>query len=163
MAAELRHTSNARCGSPALIASLVLAVALLAGCSTPPVREPAPAPARAVIVSTAHRMLGHPYRYGGDSPTGFDCSGLTHYSYAHAGIRIPRTVRQQYRHAIHVRHLRPGDLVFFRIHGPTVSHVGIYTGGGRFIHAPARGSRVTTASLEAPYWHRRFAGAGRYR
>ncbi|HKJ10039.1 MAG TPA: C40 family peptidase [Gammaproteobacteria bacterium] len=144
------------------IAFATLAAAFLGGCSTPPVRHHTPVPARTAIVTTAHRMLGHPYRYGGDGPSGFDCSGLAHYSYAHAGIRIPRTVRQQYRHAVHVRHLHPGDLVFFHIHGRSVSHVGIYIGHGRFIHAPTRGSRVTTASLDSPYWRRRFAGGGRY-
>lgn len=162
MTIHLHRSTDARGRALVIFAFAALTAVLLGGCSTPPVRQVAPVPTRAAIVTTAHRMLGHPYRYGGDSPSGFDCSGLTHYSYAHAGIRIPRTVRQQYRHAVHVHHLRPGDLVFFRIHGRSVSHVGIYIGRGRFIHAPDRGSRVTTASLGAPYWRRRFAGGGRY-
>lgn len=108
-------------------------------------------------------MLGQPYRYGGDGPGGFDCSGLVRYAWNKAGIRLPRTTRDQYRasRAIRPEELRPGDLLFFRLAGAGVSHVGIYEGGGRFLHAPSTGKRVTRAQLDNPYWKKHFVGARR--
>jgi len=116
-------------------------------------------------LAIARTMLGTPYRYGGANPRGFDCSGLVYYSYRKAGINVPRTTREQYRQSWHVGldHLRPGDLIFFRISRAKPSHVGIYVGGDRFIHAPSRGKRVSYASLDDPYWRTRVIGAGRFR
>jgi len=115
-------------------------------------------------VAVARDLVGAPYRYGGATPDGFDCSGLVYYAYAKAGIRVPRTSTEQYRRALPVRvaELRAGDLLFFRLYPPKVSHVGIYAGEGRFIHAPSRGKRVTTANLASPYWRERLVGAGRF-
>jgi len=115
-------------------------------------------------LETALDQLGAPYHYGGDRPgVGFDCSGLVHYSYAQAGITLPRTVSEQYRwvQPVSGRSLRPGDLVFFRPSGKVVSHVGIYLSNGRFIHAPKQGQRVGFADLASPYWREAFIGAGR--
>lgn len=159
MTANLRRNLSASTPPGVVFAAVLM---MQVGCSAPPMRHQPSTTARTPIVRAALRMLGRPYRYGADGPIAFDCSGLTQYSYARAGIEIPRTVRLQYRLATHVRHLRPGDLVFFRIHSHAVSHVGIYIGNGRFVHAPASGGHVTTASLRAPYWHRYFAGGGRY-
>jgi cell wall-associated NlpC family hydrolase len=95
-------------------------------------------------VNVAAHMVGVPYRYGGASPrTGFDCSGLTMYSYARVGKRLPRTAQQQYGATIHInrRYLRPGDLVFF-YSGRTVYHVGVYAGNGYMYAAPHTGARV---------------------
>ena len=135
-----------------------LSVLLWACASAPPVRAPAG------TVELARQLIGTPYRYGGSDPSGFDCSGLVQYVHARAGLRVPRTTRQQYRAArrVSLSDLRPGDLLFFRRNGRGVSHVGIYEGGGRFIHAPSSGKRVSRATLDNPYWRRRLAGAGRF-
>lgn len=117
------------------------------------------------IIKAAQKMLGTRYHYGGASPaTGFDCSGLVQYSYQVAGIHLPRTTSRQY-HAtrpVQKRYLKAGDLVFFRTAiSRVVSHVGIYLGKNRFIHAPSSGSKVTINSLKEKYWRNHYTGAGR--
>ena len=116
------------------------------------------------MVETAKRYLGVPYRYGGESPDGFDCSGFVMYVYDRNGLRLPRATTEQYRSGRPVsrRSLRPGDLVFFSIRGGRISHVGIYTGGVSFIHAPSSGKRVSFARLDNDYWRKRYAGAVTY-
>ena len=108
-------------------------------------------------------MVGMPYRYGGADPRGFDCSGLVYYSYRKAGMEVPRTGAEKYRKIKRVQagHLQPGDLVFFTISRDKLSHVGIYAGNGRFIHAPSSGKSVAYASLHNPYWGVRLTGSGR--
>lgn len=146
---------------------------LLGGCASTP-REPpetqhspttAPGSRQSEHLATtiASRMVGKPYRYGGASPQGFDCSGLVYYAYRQAGYKIPRTSQQQYRDSLPVKrsHIREGDLLFFRIEGK-VSHVGVYLGGNRFIHAPSSGKRVTITSLDNPYWQQRLTKTGRF-
>lgn len=105
-----------------------------------------------------------PYVYGGDTPRGFDCSGLVYYVYTQAGLRVPRTANAQLyaSHPVTFDDLRPGDLVFFEIAGDAQMHVGIYAGNGRFIHAPETGASVSWARLDNPYWKARFAGGGRF-
>jgi cell wall-associated NlpC family hydrolase len=107
-------------------------------------------------------QIGVPYRYGGSNPSGFDCSGLVQYSYSRAGKRVPRTTGQQWSATRTVgRHeLRAGDLLFFNIEGK-MSHVGMYVGDQRFVHAPSSGRTVAVASLESPYYRSAFARAGR--
>lgn len=117
------------------------------------------------ILKTAQQQRGVPYRFGGDRPErGFDCSGLVAFSHAQNGVRVPRTAAEQARRASQVsaRDLREGDLVFFRVSGRKVDHVGIYAGGGRFLHAPSTGGKVSYAELSNPYWRQRFSGAGRF-
>ena len=117
------------------------------------------------ILQTAQSQRGVPYRFGGDRPErGFDCSGLVAFSHAQHGVRVPRTASEQARKAssVPVRELREGDLVFFRVSGRKVDHVGIYAGGGRFLHAPSSGGQVSYAELRNPYWRQRFSGAGRF-
>ena len=111
----------------------------------------------------ARNMVGKPYRYGGNTPNGFDCSGLVHYSYARAGIAVPRTTRSQLSAGIPVsaRSLRAGDLVFFDQEGKKFSHVGIYLGDGRFVHAPSSGKRVRIDRLDKRYWRKHFVAARR--
>ncbi len=118
----------------------------------------------AEIARTAESFVGAPYRYGGSGPEAFDCSGLVYFVHRRHGIEVPRTAAEQYGAATPVRprELRPGDLVFFRLQGRKVSHVGIYAGGDRFVHAPQSGGHVRVASLDEDYFRRSFAGAGRF-
>ena len=107
-------------------------------------------------------QLGTPYRYGGSNPAGFDCSGLVQYSYARAGKALPRTTKALWNTAtpIESQRMLPGDLLFFSIAGK-MSHVGLYLGDGRFIHAPSSGRHVSVESLESEYYSRAFMRAGR--
>jgi cell wall-associated NlpC family hydrolase len=111
----------------------------------------------------ALEMVGAPYRYGGKTPKGFDCSGLVLYSYALAGRQLPVNLGGQRAASRPVprKQVRPGDLLFFDLADEGRSHVGLYVGGGKFVHAPSRGKLVSTASLSNPYWRRHFAGARR--
>lgn len=113
------------------------------------------------IVSIASQYLGSPYKYGGASPSGFDCSGLVYYVHREAGIRVPRTSEQQFDRISKSRTTAPqtGDVVFFVI-DQQVSHVGILVDQRRFIHAPKSGGAVEYASLDMPYWRSRLVGAG---
>ena len=110
----------------------------------------------------AVRQIGVPYRYGGSTTRGFDCSGLVQFAYAAAGKRIPRTTSEQWRKMTPVSNnsLRVGDLLFFRI-GGKVSHVGMYLGNRSFVHAPSSGRKVSTASLDSEFYRRAFVRAAR--
>jgi hypothetical protein len=118
------------------------------------------------IVETAQRFIGLPYRWGGSSATqGFDCSGLTTAVYQLNGLNLPRTSGEQFRVGSPVERegLNKGDLVFFAISGGRkVSHVGIYTGEGRFIHAPGRGKAVREDILSEAYYKTRYMGGRSY-
>ena len=115
------------------------------------------------VVEAAEAAYGAPYRYGGIGDRGFDCSGLVFYAHHRAGVPVPRTTADQSRAATRVgaTRLRPGDVLFFRLRSPKLSHVGIYTGGGRFLHAPSAGKQVSYASLSNPFWRERLLHAGR--
>lgn len=146
---------------------LGLLVLLLTGCVSPPIVPPQraePESGRTAVVNAAQRMLGTPYRAGGASPRGFDCSGLVRYSFGQSGIQVPRTAAEQFARSRPVKDhaLQPGDLVFFDIGGRRISHVGIYVGERRFVHAPSNGKHVSIDSLDNPYWRRRLVGAGHY-
>lgn len=121
---------------------------------------------REVLVQTALRYLGIPYRWGGTSDeNGFDCSGLTMVCYRLNGLNLPRVSQQQYSagRAIDKEELRLGDLVFFATRKKgIVSHVGLYIGENRFIHAPRTGEKVQIESLLHPYYSERFLGARSY-
>ena len=153
---------------------LVTALVLLVGpaSSARPVRAvvPVKSPATFVLpkrpkpmslaqraVTIARGQLGVPYRWGGASPgAGFDCSGLVQYVYGRLGITLPHNAASQYGHGRRVARgaLRAGDLVFFS----GLGHVGIYAGGGKFIHAPQRGTTVRWSQLSS---HGSFYGARR--
>jgi len=111
----------------------------------------------------ALKMVGAPYRYGGASPKGFDCSGLVQYSYRQAGVALPHNTEQLRRHGAPVRvsQLRPGDLVFFDQSGKKNSHVAIYVGHGEIVHAPSSGKRVRRDRLDSPYWKKHVSEARR--
>ena len=139
---------------------LVIGVVALFGCSSTPARNESVATA---AVHHALKMQGKPYRYGGNNPTGFDCSGLVQYSYGRAGLKLPhgtRALREESR-PIKRAQLQRGDLLFFNQDGKASSHVGIYIGNDRFVHAPSTGKRVHVTELDLPYWRRHFAGARR--
>jgi murein DD-endopeptidase len=114
-------------------------------------------------VAHAQKLIGTPYRYGGATPEGFDCSGLVHYSYARSGITLPRSTEllRKSTALISMDDLRKGDLLFFDQEGKKASHVALYLGEGRFIHAPSTGGRVRTDLLTANYWKKHFAEARR--
>lgn len=139
----------------------------LAGCGAgpAPVRNAPDRSEHHPALTIADRLIGTPYRYGGTSPRqGFDCSGLVWYAFSQAGYAIPRTTSGQFASSrrVSLGELMPGDVVFFRIAGKP-SHVGLYAGDGRFIHAPSSGKRVRYDLLARPYWQARIVKAGRFR
>jgi len=130
--------------------------------STPAPAPVAPAPAAGghpEAAAIAARYLGVPYRWGGASPAGFDCSGLVMYVYAQLGISLPHYTVAQYGAGTPVARgeLQPGDLVFF----DGLGHVGIYIGGGQFIHAPHTGDVVRVSSLSESWYAATYVGARR--
>lgn len=119
------------------------------------------APERAA--AAAMKQVGAPYRYGGTSPKGFDCSGLVLYSYRQAGVTLPHNTEQQ-RHLgkrVKLSELRPGDLIFFDQQGKKNGHVAIYVGGAEMVHAPSSGKSVRRDRLDSPYWRKHFSEARR--
>jgi cell wall-associated NlpC family hydrolase len=136
------------------LGALSLALLLGLGLALNPLASPrAPAAVSVAtlgsVATVAAQQVGTPYRYGGTTPrTGFDCSGLTQYSYSRAGKRIPRTAQQQYAATtrISAAAARPGDLVFF-LSGSQVYHVAVYAGAGYIWHAPKPGKRVAKVKL----------------
>ena len=156
---------------------LLLASALLMGCrSLPsndaPIRTPDPTPA--ITSSTASMgeeialralaLVGKPYRYGGADLLGFDCSGLVYFIHQGVGIPVPRTAADQQRAAMSIARaaLRPGDLLFFKTTSSTrISHVGVYVGESRFVHAPATGKLIEVRTLNDLYYGPRLVASGR--
>jgi cell wall-associated NlpC family hydrolase len=110
----------------------------------------APGPAAQTAIDAALSQLGKPYVWGGTGPNGFDCSGLTQWAYAKAGITLPRVAAAQagYGTPVSRSQLQPGDLVFF--YSP-ISHVGIYLGNGQMVHAPTSGDVVKISPLQSNY------------
>jgi cell wall-associated NlpC family hydrolase len=152
------------CGNPgpacqtaaAGYAAAVLAIAATYGAS------PAGSPVATQAVDVALAQVGTPYLWGGDTTSGFDCSGLVQYSYARAGLALPRTAQEQYDATVHLRpatDLQPGDLVFFGTGPDGVHHVGIALGDGRMVDAPHTGTDVRAEAIDfSPGW---FVGATR--
>ncbi len=144
-----------------------LCLLLFAGCASPhsvseSVAVPVPTPGEQAVAA-AEQMVGRPYKLSGETPEGFDCSGLVRYSYLAAGIELPHHTLELKRRAriVHEGELRKGDLVFFDENGRKYSHVGIYTGGNLFIHAASTGKAVRIDSLDDPYWKEHFLDARR--
>lgn len=115
-----------------------------------------------LAAEVALRQVGVPYVYGGSTEQGFDCSGLIQFAYANVGKRIPRTTSQQWRYLTPIsdRQMQVGDLLFFRIEGK-VSHVGLYIGDRRFVHAPSTGRQVSVQALDSDFYRRAFVRAAR--
>lgn len=151
----------------------VLVAALLAACASTPAPRPtafeAPPLTEANSANLAFRALGlvgKPYRSAGADPRiGFDCSGFVVYVYRDVfGLPLPRSTGAQYAMALRSPRrgaLVTGDLVFFDTGGNGISHVGIYVGEGRFVHAPNHGGRVRLDHLDDRYWKERYRGARR--
>ena len=160
--------------------SILFAALLLAGCASGPApvsdngtgplvtpaprKQPARSDRRERVVETVQAMLGVPYRYGGTTRAGFDCSGLVWYSHRRAGLRVPRTSVEQYRAVKKVsRHaMKAGDVLFFKTGWTRGYHVATYIGAGLFVHAPSSGRRVRTDSLDKPYWRKRLVRVGNF-
>ncbi len=169
--------------SPIIIVGMLLLAALLAGCGgyssihrphdvpeeSPAIEEPRSAGEPGNVdgvgeeaVKLAEQYIGTPYRSGGTTTSGVDCSGLTFSVYRTIGIQLPRTSDQQARAGSHIDRgdLRAGDLVFFGS-GSSVTHVGIYANDGEFIHASTRARSVRYDSLDNKYFRNRYIGARR--
>lgn len=116
------------------------------------------------VCDLATQFLGTPYRWGGSTPNAFDCSGFVRYCYARLGVSLPRTARQQYKTGLKVAGsaLKAGDLIFFDMMKGYVSHVGMYLGDGRFIHASNPRSGVRIDSIDSPSYKKHIVGARRY-
>ena len=115
------------------------------------------------LLRVARRMLAVPYRFGGTTLWGLDCSGFVQKTFAFLNLDLPRSAREQFREGAKVAKadLSPGDLVFFRTYAEYPSHVGIYLGDNRFVHASSRERKVTVESLDTPYYVKRYIGAKR--
>lgn len=117
------------------------------------------------IVIRAISLLGAPYKYGGNGPKAFDCSGLVSYIHEEIGIDVPRTAAEQYRAAtpVPIEEVEPGDLLFFNTKGKAagISHVAIYAGSNRFVHAPQTGQSIELRMMNDGYYKQHLVGAGR--
>jgi cell wall-associated NlpC family hydrolase len=146
---------------------LLLSVLLLSACASvkSDVRTPDSDAAARSLTSYARSLVGIPYKYGGNSPgSGFDCSGFVGHVFRHAlGINLPRSSEEisHLGQAISTGNLRAGDLVFFNTLQRKFSHVGIYLGSDRFIHAPSSSGSVRTENMREAYWKRHYDGARR--
>lgn len=149
--------------NPLMIVLCAAAVTACAGASAARIHVEASPGIRSELVEHARSMLGTLYLWGGASPAGFDCSGLVQYSYAKAGIAVPRTAEEQLAATapLNLDELRPGDLLFFSTAYKQI-HVGIYLGDGTFIHAPASGKHVSIATVDDVYWRDAFYRAGSF-
>jgi murein DD-endopeptidase len=152
-------------GAAPSVLSAAAAFFLLAACASAPSPSPVVTDPAAADRAASHalKMVGKPYKYGGSTPTGFDCSGLVQYSYKQAGVSLPRSTDGLLSTSAPLRgsRLRPGDLLFFDQEGKKKSHVGIYLGDGRFVHAPSSGKTVRTDKLDSPYWKKHLSEARR--
>jgi cell wall-associated NlpC family hydrolase len=154
LAAQAKAAANQQQSAPAPAPAPAPSSGDSSGSSAPP-----PA-THSSVVSIALQYLGVPYVWGGASPSGFDCSGLTMYAYAKVGVYLPHNAAMQYGmgSAVSQSQLAPGDLVFFS----GLSHVGMYIGGGRFVHAPHTGDVVKISSLSESWYAATYVGARRY-
>ncbi|HZV81000.1 MAG TPA: NlpC/P60 family protein [Geobacteraceae bacterium] len=133
--------------------------------SLPPAKRNVATDMGSIAARTAERFVGIPYRWGGENVVaGMDCSGFVRAVYNLCGINIPRTSGEQFRTGDKVEreNLMDGDLIFFGSSAENINHVGIYVGGGRFVHAPRRGDEIKISTIDEKYFADRFIGAKRY-
>ena len=143
-----------------------IAVLLVTGCASAPSKRVNGYSASAgdKAAATALTMIGRPYQFKGETPGGFDCSGLVRYSYLTAGIDVPHgtnALRSSTR-SVGLRNARKGDLLFFIQEGKKYSHVGIYVGNDQFVHAPSTGGFVRKDSIDSPYWKKHYLDTRRF-
>lgn len=114
------------------------------------------------VISYASKFMGKPYVWGASGPSAFDCSGFTAYVYSAFGVSLPHYTGSQFSvgQSVSKGNLAAGDLIFFNTYGP-ISHVGIYIGGGQFIHASSGSHSITVSNLSESYYSSRYAGARR--
>lgn len=168
-----------RAASMRTLSVLLVCACLLAACSSAPTRPPKspsagripgppvkdPSAGLEEVSIQAMALVGTPYRYGGNTPdSGFDCSGLVRYVVDRsAAVSLPRTTAEMGTRGIPLQRaeVASGDLVFFNTTGHPHSHVGIYVGQNRFVHAPSSGGTVRLEDMTKSYWARRYTGARR--
>jgi cell wall-associated NlpC family hydrolase len=149
-------------GNKTFAALLILLSVLFASCAS---MRTSGNNERDIIVRCAMDMIDKGYKYGSQDPEGgFDCSGLVQFAYKQAGIDIPRTASAQYYKTLKIDlgKAKEGDLVFFSTVGPGPTHVGIYLGGGKFIHAPSEGKKIRQEDMNNNYWKNAYYGAGTF-
>ncbi|MGQ0697846.1 MAG: C40 family peptidase [Panacagrimonas sp.] len=145
--------------------SLFVALALLlAGCTHSSYKPtPETDALRRGIVLDALGQIGRPYRFGGTTPDGFDCSGLVQYVFAQQGLKVPRTTREQHKSGeeIDLDEAEPGDLLFYSFNRSGIDHVAVYLGDGQAVHAPSTGKQVIVAPVGNRWWMDRYVDAVR--
>jgi cell wall-associated NlpC family hydrolase len=146
---------------------LILGIGLLfAGCASAPTKHVTGYTVSAgdKASDTALTMIGRHYKFKGDTPAGFDCSGLVRYSYLTAGMDVPHSTSglKNSTHSVGLRNARKGDLLFFVQEGKKYSHVGIYVGNDQFVHAPSTGGVVRKDSIADPYWKQHYLDTRRF-
>jgi cell wall-associated NlpC family hydrolase len=127
-------------------------------------KPPASSGSAGSVIQVGLRLVGSRYRWGGTTPAGFDCSGFVYYTFNKAGVWMPRLMESQIASGARIgsSDLRPGDLVYFRnTYKRGISHIGIYVGNGRFVHAGSASTGVQVSDLWSSYWAAHYAGAVR--
>lgn len=134
-----------------------------ADADVPVAPRPGVRPVADAVTATALEYLGVPYRWGGTTPRGFDCSGFTYYVFGRHGLKLPRVAADQYQVGSPVDRtaVRPGDLLFFQTVSKGPSHVALALDSDQFVHAPSRRGKVRVERLSSHYWASRFLGARR--
>ncbi|KMY53020.1 peptidase P60 [Bacillus sp. FJAT-27231] len=140
----------------AIMSSLILSISLLV-----PVHSADAAYSADSVIAEAKKYIGTPYKWGGTTPRGFDCSGFIQYAHKQVGLSLPRTAAQMYQKGsvISKSELEPGDLIFFSTYSKGASHVGLYIGDNEFIHSASKGVRIDKVSNS--YYQKRYLGSKR--
>lgn len=166
-AANAASNAGGRAPLPILFLLVCLAACLLPGYSAKTItglvwREPevaGPAGSGSAVARSALSQVGKPYRYGGSTPRGFDCSGLIWWAYRQHGVTVPRVTTDQARagKAVKANAMRPGDVLVFKSRSSARGlHTALYAGNGTFVHSPSSGSRVRTDKIANSYWSKRL-------